>query len=129
MRDWARRLRYFRFCRAVPGGHAADGDSLCLALRDSELPRRLTKDFPDIDSAGRHLIGGITVHVGFGEGMLRLSLFGAEGDPYAVTAADVENALAVEEKIEPFAAHIIDPPIDSAFCISPKFWPELWRSD
>ncbi|OCC06044.1 hypothetical protein BA190_04795 [Labrys sp. WJW] len=29
--QWARRLRYFRFCRAV-GGHANDGDELLLAI-------------------------------------------------------------------------------------------------
>ncbi len=30
--EWADRLRYFRFCRAV-GGHANDGDALRVALR------------------------------------------------------------------------------------------------
>ncbi|MFT4130129.1 hypothetical protein [Labrys sp. (in: a-proteobacteria)] len=29
--QWARRLRYFRFCRAV-GGHANDGDELLVAI-------------------------------------------------------------------------------------------------
>ena len=29
---WARRLRYFRFCKAI-GGHANDGDQLVAALR------------------------------------------------------------------------------------------------
>ncbi|GAB4975341.1 hypothetical protein MAHJHV61_39880 [Mycobacterium avium subsp. hominissuis] len=34
---WARRLRYFRFCRAV-GGHANDGDRLLVALRAETEP-------------------------------------------------------------------------------------------
>lgn len=126
LRDWAQRLQFFRFCRAVPGGHAADGDRLLVAFDDTELPRRLTKDFPEMDSAGRHLVGNIPVYVDFGDGVLRLSLSGAGGDPYSVTARDVENALAVEKKIKPIAAHIIDPPVDSAYCIAPEFWPEFW---
>ncbi|MBC7788887.1 MAG: hypothetical protein H7Z74_02980 [Anaerolineae bacterium] len=32
LRGWARRLRLFRFCRAI-GGHANDGDSLDVAYR------------------------------------------------------------------------------------------------
>ncbi len=129
LRDWAARLQHFRFCRAVPGGHAADGDSLCLALNDGPLPRRLTRDFPEIDSAGRHLVADIPVHFDFGDGVLRLTLCGAAGDIYAVTQADVENALAIEKKIKPLAAHIIDPPLDSAYCIAPEFWPEFWREE
>ena len=128
LRDWAQRLRFFRFCRAVPGGHAADGDSLCLALADAEEPRRLTRDFPETDGAGRHLIGGAPVFVGYGAGVIRLSLHGAGGDIYAVTQADVENALAVEKTLEPMAVHIIDPPVDSAYCIAPGFWPEFWEA-
>ena len=129
LRDWAQRLRYFRFCRAVPGGHAADGDHLYLALDDSALPRRLTKDFPKVDSEGRRLIGTVPVFIHFGNRKLLLSLSGAAGDPYAVSEADVDNALKVEEVIEPLAAHVIDPPLDSLYCIAPKFWPEFWESD
>ncbi|WP_052733131.1 hypothetical protein [Hymenobacter terrenus] len=32
LRAWGRRLRYFRFCKAI-GGHANDGDQLLAALR------------------------------------------------------------------------------------------------
>lgn len=125
LRDWAGRLRYFRFCRAVPGGHAGDGDSLRVALDDRTLPRRPAGDFPVIEREGRHLIAGVPVHVGFGDGTLLMSLSGADGDPYAVSEADVVNALAVERVLAPMAAHVIDPPMDSAFCVAPKFWPEF----
>jgi hypothetical protein len=32
LEDWARRMRFFRFCRAI-GGHANDGDQLLVAVR------------------------------------------------------------------------------------------------
>ena len=128
MRDWAQTLRFFRFCRAVPGGHAADGDTLRLAFKDEALPRRLTRDFPAVDGAGRHMISGVPVNIGFGDGKLWLSLSGAAGNPYAVTKEDIDNALEVENMISSLSAHIIDPPIDSPFCIAPEFWPEFWIS-
>lgn len=37
LHDWALRLRYFRFCRAV-GGHANDGDQLRVVLRAETEP-------------------------------------------------------------------------------------------
>ena len=128
LQNWALRLKYFRICRAVPGGHAADGDSLRLALNDSDLPRRLLKDFPAFDSAGWRLIENVPVHIDLGEDVLWLSLCGAEGDLYAVTEKDVENALAIEDRIKPLAKFIIDPPVDSPFCIAPAFWPEFWHA-
>jgi hypothetical protein len=48
LKDWTQRLQFFRFCRAVPGGHAADGDSLRLALENSAVPQRLIKENRDI---------------------------------------------------------------------------------
>lgn len=129
LREWARKLHFFRFCRAVPGGHAADGDTLCVALEDSALPRRLATDFPDVDTEGRHLLAGVPVHIGFGDSVLRLTLNGADGDPYAVTEADVANAMTVEKTIAPLAAFVIDPPVDSPYCIAPRFWPEFWPAD
>lgn len=127
LQDWTRRLRFFRFCRAVPGGHAADGDSLRLALEDRTVPQRFVKDSQEMIGSGRPSMGAAPVHYSYGDGVIWLSLSGASGDPYAVTAADVENALEIEEKIEPMAAYVIDPPLDSPFCVSPKFWPEFWK--
>lgn len=43
LRDWATRLRWFRYCRAV-GGHANDGDELRLVVR-AETERELLATF------------------------------------------------------------------------------------
>ena len=38
LRDWARRLKYFRFCRAFGGHSGDDGDQLVVAIRAESEP-------------------------------------------------------------------------------------------
>jgi NAD(P)-dependent dehydrogenase (short-subunit alcohol dehydrogenase family) len=125
---WARRLRYFRFVRAI-GGHANDGDRLLLALRHGGAADALALSAqldPSATGRGHHVIGGIRVFVWTNDQTLTLSLSGSAGDPYSVTELDVTNAAALEPLIDRLQDRIIDPPFDDKHCLAPATYPELW---
>jgi hypothetical protein len=125
---WARRLTYFRFCRAV-GGHANDGDQLSLALRydgEADALALYVKLAGGIVEPGCVQLRGVSVLLLRQKRALTLSLFGADGDAYEVSELDVAHAEALEPHIVPLAARLIDPPIDSEHCISPQRYPEFF---
>ena len=117
--DWTRQLRFFRFCRAI-GGHANDGDELLCAVRCADdAARAALFGALGLSQTGRVVLAGVTVFCSVRLGRLELSLFGAAGDPYEVTQADVDNALRVEPLLEPHAANILVPPRAGEHCFSP----------
>lgn len=126
---WARRLNLFRFCRAF-GGHANDGDRLLLALvyhgqEDQEkLWRELGIPAPSLDVVK---IADVSVFVGRSADRVFLSIAGADGDPFEVTAADVERAALLESKLGIISGRRVDPPLDDRHCIAPKYYPSFWQ--
>ena len=129
LRDWAQRLRLFRFVRAY-GGHANDGDSLVVVYgysRRDELERFFAqlgirmreRDEPP----GWCKIAGQDAFVWCTTDQIKISM--ASG--YAVTAADVERAALVEQALAGAALQRIDPPVTSRHCICPAFYPELFE--
>jgi hypothetical protein len=127
--DWARRLKHFRFCRAI-GGHANDGDQLLLALRHAG-----TTDLDKLGSelgvakltSGMHILAGIPVCIMLTSDKVLVSIVGSAGDPYEVTSKDVDNAELLESRLSIRAGRILEPPIDDEHCISPKYYPHFWR--
>jgi hypothetical protein len=118
LQAWAKRLRYFRFCRAL-GGLANDGDCLAVALRHRG------------EADAQHLLASLSdaqrnVSVSLTADTLQLTLAGANGDPYEVTEADVANAEALERRLDPHAERIIDPPLNDPRCIAPATYPAFW---
>lgn len=67
----------------------------------------------------------MAIHVG---NRLMLSLSGADGDPFQVTAKDVANAEAIERALDVAGLSAIDPPTDDPRCVAPKYYPEFWNS-
>jgi hypothetical protein len=130
LEEWARRLSWFRFCRAV-GGHANDGDQLLVALRYVD-PNDL--DGLWISLGGSRPSSNIIDIRGIRVGVLQLrdrvllSLSGADGDPFQVTLKDVQNAEVVEQSLSVARPRVVDPPVDDHHCVAPKFYPELWIS-
>ena len=128
LRDWARRLEWFRFCRAI-GGHANDGDQLLVALRCTDPSTIWTALGGARTGSGAVEIRGVSVGVIQLGDRLLLSLSGASGDPFRVTEADVRRAEALEQSMDALQSLVIEPPIDERHCVAPKFYPELWSSD
>lgn len=125
---WARRLRYFRFVRAL-GGHANDGDRLLLALRHdgpADAAVLCTQLDPSATGRGHHRIAGIPVFLWTNDQTLTLSLSGADSDPYSVTELDVTNAATLEPLIDRVQGRIIDPPFDDKHCLAPSTHPAIW---
>jgi hypothetical protein len=130
LRDWARRLQHFRFCRAF-GGHANDGDQLVLALKYSGAAD-LKNVWNELGAPGplasSSTLAGIPIAITVLDDRVLLSLSGADGDPFEVTATDVANALALEAALALHPERKVDPPIDDEHCISPKHYSEIWES-
>jgi hypothetical protein len=136
---WGRRLRYFRFCKAI-GGFAQDGDQLQVALRcttNADLRQLLAQlGLPPLTSQAayrrplaRHVqLAGERAFLTIDRvPELRLNLSMADVEiPYDVTASAVAAAVAVEELLVAHAARIIDPPMASIYCVCPAYYPDLW---
>lgn len=106
--EWAPTLRYFRYCRAI-GGHANDGDQLVVLLRAAPV------ELERFQAAGTWVraVGD----------RVEISLSDPE-DVFEVTAETVARARVLERWIDPEL--VIDPPLDRAHCVSPRYYPELF---
>lgn len=159
LRAWAKRLRLFRFVRAV-GGHANDGDELVVAYRYQteeelfafcaglgiELTRHTSPPpqpqvgvsysgeefarFPSlihgsewIEQPGHCAIAGEPAFAFCVGQQIRISL----SDNYAVTAAQVTSAEAIEKLLADAPLERIDPPVDAPRCICPRHHPAWFR--
>lgn len=137
---WARRLRYFRFCKAY-GGHANDGDQLLAALRYTDEPD-LTQlllhlglagaggAHRSLASPGRVTLAGHAVFLSVRRApvqQLEFSIFDLD-NPYEVTARAVAAAEAVEELLVAHEVRLVDPPQPNHHCLCPAYYPELWAA-
>jgi hypothetical protein len=153
--QWARALRYFRFCRAHDGLNG-DADALQVAYRfesNSHLASLLSVIgarpgsalYPTwSDPAGPKTVLALPgepprvitlpglIAIGDGcasavitDGRLLLRVSDAH-NPEVVTHAAVESAIAIEKWLAPIAFRRVDPPLNDRHCVCPAFYPELW---
>jgi len=128
--DWARRLAYFRFRRAV-GGHAGDGDELVLWLRhaggeDAQLLAQQLGARALV--TGRHELHDVAVFMVASEQRISLCIAGAAGDLWEVTELDVSRAAVLETHLHAVADRVIEPAREDKHCISPLAYPHFWAS-
>lgn len=148
LRAWARRLAYFRFCRAY-GGHSNDGDHLLVSLRVESLAallrimsvldvpvKRLQQPspgafamprFPELAQPGHVRIAGHPAHVWSYAERLTISVADTD-DLYSVTESAVAAAASIEVLLAPIAGLVVDPPQDDRNCVCPRYYPELWHA-
>ena len=69
------------------------------------------------------LNGGVTI-----PGVIELQVSDPD-DLFEVSKRAFEGARAVEELLEQHQDRIIDPPLDSEYCVSPERYPDLWKDD
>jgi hypothetical protein len=130
--QWARALRYFRFCRGQASPFFTGPDRLVVALGwTDDRDRRavldglgLTDDAGDADEW--HELAGTRVRVERRPDRVLLSVSGAEARRPEIVDRDVDAAARVEALVDPIADHVVDPPIDDRSCISPARYPRLF---
>lgn len=59
---------------------------------------------------------------------ISLSVHGAPPAAREVTEADFLRAQRIERRLGPLTARIVDPPMQSAMCVCPQHYPELWAT-
>jgi len=69
-------------------------------LDDYDALRQPIRAFPKYEAPSRTRLFGVSVYVSVTTSEVGISLSGADGDPYAVTERDVENARAIEVGLE-----------------------------
>ncbi len=76
--------------------------------------------------------GRVLVTTGYIKNLSReiidFDIAGNSGNVYQLTQKDVDVAKEVEERLEPFANDILDPPEDDLECLCPKYYPEIFQS-
>ncbi|MDO3639538.1 hypothetical protein [Mycolicibacterium arseniciresistens] len=101
--------------RPVPGvGYRGDAYA--------RLPRRIDH-LPHLAQPGHVDIGGVRAFVWVRATRVEVSLH----DRGEVTREVVDSALRIEPHLAPFAADVLDPPLDDPHCVCPKYHPHLWR--
>ena len=103
--EYVKKLNYFTFKHAI-GGHANDGDSLVWKLsfeNETDLMQKLQKleiPFPEVENIlnfyGYTFLRNEKIYLSIINNFIQVEVFGANGDLYSVSDADV----AVCEKIE-----------------------------
>ena len=127
LRALARRLRVFRFCKAL-GGHANDGDSLLAVYAyasEAELMAFYTHLGVTNGPRARYETGvlrmdGAAPHARLDGGRIYLTL----GGQWEVAEADVAAAEIVEKRLEGAPLSLVEPPLDDEHCVCPKYYPD-----
>jgi hypothetical protein len=79
------------------------------------LPSRMER-FPQYAQLGRVTLAKVECLAQVWLDRLVLQVFGAAGDPFEVSEADVENAAKIEELIVPLSHMVVEAPVDSEYC-------------
>ncbi|MDO3408148.1 hypothetical protein QWJ34_00055 [Saccharibacillus sp. CPCC 101409] len=151
MKEWARRMSIFRFCRAN-ADQTGERDRLMAAVRFSsreeleetcallgipltEIPsgsdaagvseRVRVQPYPELRQPGHIRLMKLPAHVWIQSDRIAISLFDAD-DPTGVTGRTIKSAAAIESRLEAFKDRLIDPPLKDRHCLCPKFYPDLF---
>lgn len=99
------------------------------SMEEFQKFRRPTEAFPHYEQPGHTTVFGVPVFVWIARDSVDIHLSGAEGDSYAATDADFQNAKRLDAELERLRFEFRDPPQDSPHCICPHFWPEFFTDD
>ncbi|OWA34056.1 hypothetical protein B9G55_17135 [Saccharibacillus sp. O16] len=152
LKEWARRLHIFRFCRAN-SEQTGDRDRLMAAFRVStreELETLCTRlgiqlqkmpetdaesaaadrfriqPYNDLRQPGHLKLFGLPAHVWVRSTRLIVTISDAD-KPSDVTSRTIKAVEAIEAQIGDLVAQIVDPPLNDKHCLCPKFYPEYFE--
>jgi hypothetical protein len=139
---WATTLRHFRFVRGSGGGMDDHGDALMIALDVPSLAEvgavlatigataepmyREPDDSPHGESASIQ-IGNARLTGYRYRGRLELSLSDSD-EPWSVTQRTIDLAQSIEAAFDSVRQRLIEPPVDSRYCVCPRYYPSFWRA-
>ena len=104
--------------RELPASAPQPQPGLSYSIEEFAAFRSRVEAYPRFEQPCHVALGGVPCFVYVHRGRLELSLSGADGDPYEVSQRDFQHALKLEALIAPFAARIIDPPLDGDRCFT-----------
>ncbi|WP_172195813.1 hypothetical protein [Saccharibacillus qingshengii] len=151
LKEWGRRLRVFRFCRAN-ADQTGDRDRLMAAFRVSSreelmeicdhlgitlqsLPeidaasaaadRFRIQEYPNLKQPGHLKLFNLPAHVWVRPGKLVITISDAD-KPFDVTPRTVKAVETFETKLGFLTERAVDPPLNDKHCFCPKYYPEYF---
>ena len=73
-------------------------------------------------------LDSVTVSVWCETDKVKFTVVGPPERDWGITETEFENAEKLESIFEKYSERIIDPPVDSANCICPKYYPQYWEA-
>ncbi len=142
---WVLSLKYMRLCKGTHSGHANQGDFYMVKLKinGSSDIKLILESFnftsKKLDTYGfdslnilklpgyrQHPVSYCDISIRIFDGQMLIEI-PCRNDIFA-THKDFENAKFVEIFLSHCSQLVIDPPLDSEFCICPKYYPGLWKN-
>ncbi|MCQ4086415.1 hypothetical protein [Saccharibacillus sp. JS10] len=154
LKEWARRLHIFRFCRAN-ADQTGDRDRLMAAFRVNSLQELeqicaelgiTLEHLPEVDEAtaaadgfripnyihlrqpGHLKLFGLPAHVWVRRERLLITISDAD-KPFDVTPSTIKAVEKIERKLLELGLteKVVDPPLNDKHCLAPKFYPEYFN--
>lgn len=155
LRVWAKRLEIFRYVTSSGGLGDDNGDKLICLLRFKsvyelesffkcigfephvflEPPSELKIDganVPDIipgtkwiQQPGHIEINGVRAYIWCTSNEITISPF-EDSPTWTITEVSVRSADVIEKLLKQSSLEIIDPPVDSEYCLCPKYYPSYF---
>jgi len=148
VKRWCASLKVFRLCKSYPYPNDMDPDRFITNIKftsEEELQKilrslNLTKDeskpiqsrfkrYNKNHSAGWQLLNGVSCLMSINNLLQEISIqvSGNESDLFTLEEVTYERAKQIEEFILSLNLVFVTPPQDDDYCISPKYYPELWE--
>ncbi len=145
--NWCRSLRYFRFCKSHPYPDDLKPDRF-IALTSFENEAELTTfcnsleinakieggkilNSNDSNSTfyGKAAVFGVYCYVNVNKILktLLLEVSGTESDQFLLDDTTFQRAKQIDENLSALEIEFISSPYEDDYCITPKFYPEVWK--
>ncbi len=140
---WVAGLKYIRLCKGTHSGHANQGDYFLAKARtrsSTDITAILSAFHVDnkrLDAGGHMQVNIVElpgyreypvsycpIYIRFNRDNIAISFDCMNG--IFATDKDYENAKFVDGFLTRCSHLLIDPPLDSEYCICPKYYPNFW---
>ncbi len=148
IRRWCTTLKVFRLCKSYPYPNDINPNRFIASIKftsEEELLKILQKlnlaedkskpeqsrfkEYNEHHSAGWQLLNGISCLISINKLLqeINIQVSGNKEDLFTLEEITYERTKQIEEFLLPLDLVFVAPPQDDDYCISPKYYPELWE--
>ena len=145
--NWCKSLNFFRFCKSHPYpddlkpdrfialtnfGNIDElidlSDVLELEFREEKESSRFLENI-ETTFSGKATVFGISCYVDVNKVMktVLLEVSGNERDQFSLDDTTFQRAKMIDRKLANLEIEFISSPYEDDYCVTPEFYPEIWR--